>query len=82
MKKTYKQGDTVSAGSLPKPDIRFEALGSVSVVQPLTPRGMGWVQHKLAFEQWQVVGGTGVAVEARTVNDLRQNAVDDGLVVK
>ena len=70
------------AGNLPKPDIQFESLGSVSVVQPLTKKGMHWVQHKLAFEQWQVVGGTGVAVEPRTVDDLRQNAIDDGLVVK
>ena len=70
------------AGNLPKPDIQFESLGSVSVVQPLTKKGMHWVQHKLAFEQWQVVGGTGVAVEPRTVDDLRQNAIDDGLEVK
>ena len=82
MKKPYTQGDTVSVDNLPHPDIQFEALGSVSVVQPLTKKGMEWVRHKLAFEQWQVVGGTGVAVEARTVDDLRQNAVDDGLVVK
>ena len=82
MKRTYKQGDTASAGHVPKPDIQFEALGSVAVVQPLTKKGMDWVQHKLAFEQWQVVGGTGVAAESRTVDDLRQNATDDGLVVK
>ena len=65
-----------------QPDLQFESLGSVSVVQPLTKQGMEWVRHKLAFEQWQVVGGTGVAVESRTMDDLRRNAVDDGLVVK
>jgi hypothetical protein len=70
------------AGNGSQLDLQFESLGSVSVVQPLTKKGMDWVRHKLAFEQWQVVGGTGVAVEARTVDDLRQNAVDDGLVVK
>ena len=82
MRKPYTQSDTDPTGRVPKPDLQFEALGSISVVQPLTPKGMDWVQHKLAFEPWQVVGGTGVAVESRTVDDLRQNAVDDGLVVK
>ena len=48
-----------------KPDIVFEPLGSVSVVQPLTQKGRDWVPHKLAFEPWQVVGGTGIAVESR-----------------
>jgi hypothetical protein len=70
------------AGHTRKPDIQFESLGSIYVVQPLTKKGMDWVRHKLAFEQWQVVGGTGVAVESRTVDDLRQNATDDDLVVK
>ena len=82
MKKPNTQRNTSPANDVPKPDLQFETLGSISVVQPLTPKGMDWVQHKLAFEQWQVVGGTGVAVESRTVDDLRQNATDDGLVVK
>jgi hypothetical protein len=82
MKNPHTHSDTASAGCLPKSDIQFEALGSVAIVQPLTKKGLDWVQYKLAFEPWQVVGGTGIAVEPRTVDDLRQHAVDDGLVVK
>ena len=66
----------------PQPDIRFEPSGSIHIVQPLSHRGRDWVETHLAFEQWQVVGGTGVAVDRCAVENLRQKASDDGLLVE
>ena len=65
-----------------KPDIQFEQSGSMNIVQGLTKKGMDWVKTQLNFENWQVVGETGVAVDRCTVDDLRQKAISDGLTVK
>ena len=64
-----------------RPDIQFEFHGSIALAQPLTKKGADWVQSKLSFESWQIMG-TAVAVEPRYVEDLSQNAINDGLIVK
>ena len=64
------------------PDIQFERSGGMNIVQGLTKKGMDWVKTHLNFENWQVVGETGVAVDHCTVDDLRQKAISDGLTVK
>ena len=64
-----------------QPELRFEYSGGIAVIQPLTKAGAKWVKTKLAYDPWQLVGGTGVAVERRMVQELVEHAVEDGLVV-
>jgi hypothetical protein len=65
-----------------KPDIHFQQSGGMAIVQPLTKEGLNWVKTHLNFEKWQVVGETGVAVDHCAMNDLRQNAMNDGLTTE
>lgn len=62
-----------------KSDIKFES-GHIAIVQPMTPAGWEWAKKKMVFESWQLVGG-GIAVEPRMIEELKQHAKDDGLIV-
>jgi len=60
---------------LAKPDIQFLRSGGMNIVQPLSKQGIDWVQSHLAYEPWQVVGQTAIAVDHCVVDTLRQNAI-------
>jgi hypothetical protein len=65
-----------------KPDLQFENSGGVCILQPLTPKGRKWIQKHVAFESWQLVGSTGIAVDHRMVGDLQSQATAFGLIIK
>ena len=63
-----------------KADIQFESCGSIVMMQPLNKRGIDWINEKVSYEAWQVMG-TAIAVDHRMAEDLKQHAKDDGLTV-
>ena len=61
-------------------DVGILCDGSVSLVTPLTPAAMEWVEGNVVLESWQWVGA-GFGVEWRFVGDLARGMRDAGLVV-
>jgi hypothetical protein len=62
------------------PDARVENLGSVRILQPLSPAGWAWARENLAVESWQMTGG-GIAIEPRMVQGIVDGMEAAGLTV-
>jgi len=62
------------------PDARVENMGSVCILQPLSPAGKAWTDENLAVEPWQTIGG-GIAIEPRMVQNIIDGMESDGLTV-
>lgn len=62
------------------PDVKVENLGSVHILQPLSPAGKAWTDENLAVESWQMIGG-GIAIEPRMVQNIIDGMEADGLTV-
>jgi hypothetical protein len=63
-------------------DLQFEDLGSVCVMQPLTPKAKNWIQKHVAFEFWQVVASCAITVDHCVAGDLKRHATAFGLTIR
>jgi hypothetical protein len=63
------------------PDIRFENHGTICIIQPLTGRGVEWVNENISYESWQQMGG-GIASEPRMAQAVAEGAQEAGLTVE
>lgn len=61
-------------------DIRFEDHGTVSLIRPLTHKGVRWVTEHVEAEPWQVFGSA-VAAEPRMLDAVITGAMTDGLIL-
>jgi hypothetical protein len=64
------------------PDLHFEDLGTVCILQPRTQKGRNWMQKHVAFASWQVVGSSTIAVDHRLADDLKRAAAAGGLTTQ
>lgn len=63
------------------PDARIDHLGTICILQPLTPGGREWANGHVAYESWQVMGG-GIAVEPGMVAMIVEGMTEAGLMVE
>jgi len=59
------------------PDLSFANHGSLTIMTPLTPAGVDWVDEHIPedAQTW----GAGIVIEHRYVLDIMQGALSDGL---
>ena len=64
----------------PVKDLRIENHGSICLFRPLTEAACGWLKEHCDSDEHQYFGSA-LVVEPRYVEDLAENAVNDGLTL-
>lgn len=63
------------------PDIITDRYESIVGITPITPGAFDWIDENCHSEPWQWLGGT-LNIDCRYADDIIQEMIDDGLIVK